>query len=130
MKFQMLVIAGLLLIPCFVAQAKVEVSNENEPMMSEGCDCLPMPTPCLEKVASQCSVEEKAPAHCFKVEKIQKTTDLYRIPSHSRRCCTITDENGTRPCDCNECLSCPCKKECPSKCEPKCCRPRCHKCCK
>lgn len=129
MKFQMLVIAGLLLIPCF-ARADVKVIPADEPVITEGCECLPMPTPCLEKVASQCSVEEKAPAHCFKVEKIQKTTDLYKIPSHSHRCCTITDENGTRPCGCGEGLCCPCKKECPKRCEPKCCKPRCHKCCK
>ena len=127
MKSQILIIAGLLLIPCFSSKAEMNVVAD-EPAMTEGCECLAMPTPMLEKVASQCSVEEKAPAHCFKVEKIQKTTDLYKIPSHSHRCCTITDENGTRPCGCGEGLACPCKKECPRKCAPKCCKPRCHKC--
>ncbi len=118
MKFQSLLIAGLLLIPYCAARAEAEVVNEPA---TEGCECLPMPCPMLEKVSSQCSVEEKSPAHCFKVEKIQKTTDLYRIAPHTRRCCTITDEeNGTRPCGCGEGLSCP------RKCEPKCCpRPRC-----
>ena len=122
MKFQSLLIAALVLVPCF-ALAEVAVAE-----VQEGCECLVMPTPTLEKVASQCSLEEHAPAHCFKIEKIQKTTDLYKIPSHSKRCCTITDENGTRPCGCGEGLCCPCKKECPKKCEPKCPRTHCNRC--
>ena len=129
MKFQILVISGLLLsVACFNANAHMTKVCD-EPAVQEVCDCpcLPMPTPCLEKCATQCSVEEKAPAHCFKVEKVQKTTDLYKIPSHSHRCCTITDENGTRPCGCGEGICC--KKECPKKCEPKCCKPRCEKKC-
>ena len=122
MKSQILVIAGLLLVP-FAVRAAAEVQ------VSEGCECLTMHTPMLEKVATQCSVEEKAPEHCFKVEKIAKTTDLYKIPSHCNRCCTITDENGSRPCGCGEGLSCPCQKACPKKCcAPKCHKPRCNKC--
>lgn len=131
MKFQTLLIAGLLLIPCFAARAENEVVV-NEPAVAEGCECLVMPAPMLEKVSSQCSVEEKAPAHCFKVEKIQKTTDLYKIAPHTRRCCTITDENGTRPCGCGEGLCCPSCEKCPKKCAPKCCpRPSCRpRCCR
>ncbi len=137
MKFQVIVFYGLLLsVSCLMAKADKCAPLCDEPTVQEVCDCpcLPMPTPCLEKCATQSSVEEKAPAHCFKVEKVQKTTDLYKIPSHSHRCCTITDENGTRPCGCGESLCSPCKKECAPKCgkprcEKKCCKSRCEKKC-
>lgn len=122
MKIQTLLVAGLLLVPCFASQAKVVVAAD-EPVIAEGCECLAMPTPMLEKISSQCSIEEKAPAACVKVEKVQKTTDVYRIPSHCKRCCTITDENGTRPCGCGESTCCP------KKCD-KCTRPHCNRCSK
>jgi len=129
MKFQVLALSGLMLGASFCLTAKNEApvvaDDANECM----CECLPMPCPVLEKCASQCSVEEKAPAHCFKVEKIQKTTDLYKIAPHSRRCCTITDENGTRPCGCGDGLKCSSCDKCQKKCEPKCCpRPACRPC--
>ena len=128
MKSQILLIAGLLLTPCFVSQAKMDAVKD-EPIMTENaeCECLAMPTPMLEKVATKCSVVEKAPAHCFKVEKIVTTDEVYRIPSHSKCACTITDENGSRPC-CGESIGCPCKKECPKTCEPKCHKTHCKRC--
>ena len=139
MKSQILLIAGLLLVPCFAVDARVQAAKADEQVIAEGCECLPMHTPMLEKVSSQCSVEEKAPAQCFRVEKVHKTTDVYKIPSHCKRCCTITDENGSRPCNCGETLSCGCKKECTcqkpaAKCEKpaakceKCHEHRCHTC--
>lgn len=127
MKFNYLVIA-LLLVPCFSVRAEEAVAMTDDACM---CECLPMFTPSIEKVKQQCSVQEYAPAHCFKVEKIQKTVDYYKINDHSRSCCTITDENGTRPCKCNECV-CPsiekcCAPRCEHKCAPKC-EPKCNKC--
>lgn len=106
MKIQILLVAGLLLVPAFAVKARAEaVAGE-----CAACECLVMPAPTLEKVSSQCSVEEKAPAQCFKVEKVQRTTDVYKIPAHCKRCCTITDENGTRPCGCGEKTCCPANK--------------------
>ncbi len=133
MKFQVLALSSLMLGASFCLMAKqgtpVVADDGNECV----CECLPMPCPMLEKVSSQCSVEEKLPAHCFKVEKVQKTTDLYKIAPHSRRCCTITDENGTRPCGCEKVKCSPCKPRCPRPacrpCEPRCCKPRCEKKC-
>ena len=105
------------------------VKVNNEPTMTEECECLAMPTPMLEKVATKCSVHETHPNACIKVEKVVTTEDLYKIPGHAKRCCTITDENGTRPC-CGEGLKCECKKECPKKECPKCEKPeRKHACC-
>jgi len=146
MKFQVLALSGLMLGASFCMMAKHEAPVVAEDGNECVCECLPMPCPMLEKVSSQCSVEEKAPAHCFKVEKVQKTTDLYKIAPHSRRCCTITDENGTRPCGCDTVKCSPCEPRCPRPacrpCEPrrekKCCpvkrerkcrRPRCEKRC-
>lgn len=113
MKFQSLLIAGLLLVP-FFANAKTEVTEN-----AEGCECLTLPTPMLEKVSTRCSVKCDCPSTCFKVCKTVNTVDTYRIPSECQNCCTITDENGTHPC---------CEKPCcPAKCEKRCC-PR-EKCC-
>jgi hypothetical protein len=123
MKFQVLALSGLMLgfSLCLTAGNKAKVIHNDSDECA--CECLPMPCPVLEKCSSQCSVEEKMPAHCFKVEKVQKTTDLYKIAPHSRRCCTITDENGTRPCGCGDELKCrPCEpKRCAPRCEKKCC---------
>lgn len=133
MKFQGIIIAALLLVPCLALRADDEGACD--------CPCLPMFSPCMEKVSQQCSVQEYAPAHCFKVEKIQKTVDFYKINDHSRCCSTITDENGTRDCNCNEvccstiekkCAPKCCKPSCEVKCAPKCCKKPCCKkpCCK
>ena len=130
MKFQILAVSALLLSgSCLMAHHTMV--KDSEPMMQESaeCECLAMPTPMLEKVATKCSVVEKAPAHCFKVEKVVTTDEVYRIPSHSKHACTISDENGTRPC-CGETIGCGCKKECPKKECPKCEKPeRKHACC-
>lgn len=107
----MLIIGSLFIgVQCL---GRLEADEKDE---GPAAECLVLHTPVLEKVASQCTVEEKAPAHCFKVERIQKTVDLYKIPSHSYRNCTVTDENGTRPCNQNECLTCPSKKGCKKSC--------------
>jgi hypothetical protein len=133
MKFQSLLIAGLLLVPCFVANAKVTVTSDNqEPMYTEvtqgaeGCECLALPTPMLEKVSTRCSVKCNCPSTCFQVCKTVNTVDTYKIPSNCNNCCTITDENGTR--DCSE-RPCPvkCEKTCRTRCERRCPR-RCNRC--
>lgn len=111
-----LLAVGMLLVG-IQSLARVEIDDQDE--QTPAAECLVMHTPVLEKVSSQCTVEEKAPAHCFKVHKIQRTVDLYKIPAHSYRNCTVTDENGTRSCQGSECLTCPSKKSCAKVCDLK-----------
>jgi hypothetical protein len=125
MKIQSLLIAGMLLVPCFVVNAKSRVTHE-EPATNEiaqteencGCECLALPTPMLEKVSSKCSVKCNCPSTCFQVCKTVSTTYTYRIPSNCQKCCQITDDKGTRPC---------CEKTCSVKCD-KCPRRHCNHC--
>lgn len=119
MKFQFLAVA-LLLVPCFVVRAVEEAAVVEDDACA--CECLAMHTPTINKVAQRCSVQEYAPTHCFQVEKFVKTIDYYKIDNHSRSCCTVTDENGTRPCGCNE-VVCSTIEKCGA---PKCCKQRCE----
>lgn len=94
----------------------------NEVLIDE---CKDLPAPCLEKLGSECSVEEQAPGACIKRTRVERYTDVYRIPPHYARNCVRCDENGCRPCDC-----CPLKCPCTPKCAPKCCPKHHHDCCK
>ena len=119
MKIQSLLIAGLLLVPAFAVQAKAKVVKQTEPaveVVTENAgECLVLPTPMMEKVSSKCKVDCNCPSTCFKVCKTVTTEDTYRIPSECKRSCTVTDENGTRPCC--ERPACPTKCErCPRRC--------------
>jgi hypothetical protein len=109
MKFQSLLIAGLLLVPCFAANATRVAKAYGEETVAENAECLALPNPMMEKVSSTCKVKCNCPSTCFKVCKTITQEDVYRIPSECKNSCTITDENGTHPC---------CEKTCcPAKCE-------------
>jgi hypothetical protein len=108
MKIQSLLIAGLILVPCFAANAKVTKAHEG-PVVTEGAECLAMPTPMMEKVSTRCSVHETAPAQCFTIKKVVETDETYKIPGACVRQCSVTDENGTHPCGCEK--PCACKTE-------------------
>lgn len=121
-SLKLLAIAALVVgVQAFAKEAREEAVYVDDKPALEMCDKLPAPM--LEKVSSQCDVCEQAPGACIKRTRIERYTDVYRIPPYYNKQCVTCDENGCRQGDCRP-LHCPCEPKCAPKCCPEKCCPR------